>query len=145
MADLYASLSRGGRVQPNSMFIPRLTPIIIDTDGVTLPSGETSWAPNDSDADNYLITSDFQQQRGDIFKAVQAIQQYCEVYEVAGASSTELLTVIVRDSSIPYDDGTNFQNDFSTITKLQDAVREALDGASVFVRIGRFVDDDTDG
>lgn len=145
MADLYASLSRGGRVQPNSMFIPRLTPVIIDTDGETLPSGQTAWAENDSDMDNYLITSDFQQQRGDIFKAVQAIQQYCEVYEISGVSDSNLLTVIVRDSSIPYDDDTNFQSEYSTITKLQDAVREALEGASVLVRVGRFVDDDTDG
>ena len=145
MADLYASLSRGGRVKPNSMFIPRLTPVIIDTDSETLPSGQTAWAENDNDTDNYLITSDYQTQRGDIFKAVQAIQEYCEVYEIGGVSDSNLLTVIVRDSSIPYDDGTNFQNEFTTITKLQDAVRAALGGAAVLVKVGRFVDDDTDG
>ena len=145
MADLYASLSRGGRVQPNSMFIPRLTPVILDTDGETLPSGQTAWAENDNDSDNYLSTSDFQTQRGDIFKAVQAVQEYCEVYEIGGASDSNLMTVFVRDSSIPYDDGTNFQSEYSTITKLQDAVRAALGGAAVLVKVGRFVDDDTDG
>jgi len=145
MADLYAQLSRGGRVKPNAMFVPQLTPVIINTDGETLPSGQTAWAENDNDTDNYLITSDYQTQRGDIFKAVQAIQEYCEVYEISGASDTNLLTVVCRDSSIPYDDGTTFQNDGSTITKLQDAVRAALGGAAVLVVIGRLVDDDTDG
>jgi hypothetical protein len=127
------------------MFVPQLTPIILDTDSQTLPSGETAWASNDSDADNYLITSDFQEQNGDIFLAVQAIQQYCEVYEIGGASDSNLMTVIVRDSSVPYDDGTTFQSEGSVVTKLQTAVRAALDGADVIVKIGRLVDDDTDG
>jgi hypothetical protein len=144
MADLYSQLSRGRRVQPNSMFVPQLTPIILDTDSQTLPSGETAWASNDSDADNYLITSDFQEQNGDIFLAVQAIQQYCEVYEIGGASDSNLMTVIVRDSSVPYDDGTTFQSEGSVVTKLQTAVRAAL-GADVIVKIGRITDDDTDG
>jgi hypothetical protein len=144
MADLYSQLSRGRRVQPNSMFVPQLTPIILDTDSQTLPSGETSWASNDGDADNYLTTSDFQEQNGDIFLAVQAIQQYCEVYEIGGASDSNLMTVIVRDSSIPYDTDTTFQSEGSTVTKLQTAVRAAL-GADVIVKIGRLVDDDTDG
>jgi hypothetical protein len=145
MADLYSQLSRGGRVKPNAMFIPQLTPVIINTDGQTLPSGQNAWAENDSDEDNYLITSDYQTQRGDIFKAVQAIQEYCEVYEIGSASDTNRLTVFVRDSSIPYDDGTTFQNDGSTITKLQTAVRAALGGAAVLVTIGRIKDDDTVG
>jgi hypothetical protein len=145
MADLYSALSRGGRVKPNAMFIPQLTPVIIHTDGQTLPSGQTAWAENDSDTDNYLITSDYQEQRGDIFKTVQAIQLYCEVYEVNGASDTSRLTVIVRDSSIPYDEGDTFQNAGNTITKLQTAVRAALGGAEVLVTIGRFKDDDTVG
>jgi hypothetical protein len=144
MADLYSQLSRGRRVQPNSMFVPQLTPIILDTDSQTLPSGETAWASNDNDADNYIITSDFQEQNGDIFLAVQAIQQYCEVYEIGGASDSNLMTVIVRDSSVPYDDGTTFQSEGSVVTKLQTAVRAAL-GADVIVKIGRLVDDDTDG
>jgi len=50
-----------------------------------------------------------------------------------------------RDSSIPYDAGTTFQNDGSTITKLQTAVRAALGGALVEVTIGRIVDNDTVG
>lgn len=144
MADLYSQLSRGRRVQPNSMFVPQLTPIILDTDTQTLPSGQTTWCDNDSDLDNYSINSDFQQQNGDVFLAVQAIQQYCEVYEIGGASESNLMTVFVRDSSVPYDDGTTFQSEGSTITKLQTAVRAAL-GADVIVKIGRLVDDDTDG
>ena len=144
MADLYAALSRGGRVKPNSMFIPQLTPVILNTDGQTLPSGLTAWTENDNDTDNYLLTSEYQAQRGDIFKAVQAIQQFCEVFEVGGNSDSDYLTVMCRDSSIPYDDGTTFQNDTSTITKLQTAVRAALGNAAVLVTIGRLVDDDTD-
>jgi hypothetical protein len=146
MADLYSQLSTASRrVKPNSMFIPQLTPIILDTDGSTLPSGETVWASNDSDADNYSLSSDFQAQNGDIFLAVQAIQQYCEVYEIGGASDSNLMTVIVRDSSIPYDTDTTFQSEGTVVTKLQTAVRAALDGADVIVKIGRITDDDTDG
>jgi hypothetical protein len=145
MADLYSALSRGGRVKPNAMFIPQLTPVILDANSQTLPSGLTAWTENDSDTDNYLLTSEYQAQRGDIFKAVQAIQQYCEVFEVGGNSDSDILTVMCRDSSIPYDDGTTFQNDGSTITKLQTAVRAALGGAAVLVTIGRIVDNDTPG
>jgi hypothetical protein len=143
MADLYSGLSRGGRIKPNAMFIPQLTPVIINTDSQTLPSGQTAWAENDNDTDNYLITSDYQTQRGDIFKAVQAIQEYCEVYEISGASDTNYLTVMCRDSSIPYDAGNSFQNHGNTITKLQTAVRAALGDAAVLVTIGRLKDDDT--
>jgi hypothetical protein len=143
MADLYSQLSRGGRVKPNAMFIPQLTPVILNTDEQTLPSGLTAWTENDSDTDNYLLTSEYQAQRGDIFKAVQAIQQYCEVFEVGGNSDSDFLTVMCRDSSIPYNDGTTFQNVGSTITKLQTAVRAALGGAAVLVQVGRISDDDT--
>jgi hypothetical protein len=143
MADLYSQLSRGGRVKPNAMFIPQLTPVILNTDEQTLPSGLTAWTENDSDTDNYLLTSEYQAQRGDIFKAVQAIQQYCEVFEVGGNSDSDFLTVMCRDSSIPYNDGTTFQDVGSTITKLQTAVRAALGGAAVLVQVGRISDDDT--
>ncbi len=145
MPDLYSQLSRGSRVKPNAMFIPQLTPVIINTDGEELPSGQTAWAENDSDLDNYNINSDYQAQRGDIFKTIQAIQQYCEVYEIASVSDTNRLTVMVRDSSIPYDEGDTFQNHGNTITKLQTVVREALEGAAVLVTIGRLKDDDTVG
>ena len=145
MADLYSALSRGGRVKPNAMFIPQLTPVILDANSQTLPSGLTAWTENDSDTDNYLLTSEYQAQRGDIFKAVQAIQQFCEVFEVGGNSDSDYLTVMCRDSSIPYDTGDTFQNDGSTITKLQTAVRAALGGAAVLVTIGRIKDDDTVG
>jgi hypothetical protein len=155
MADLYAATISGDsaytvggntkRIFPTSeMGTPKITPVIINTDNETLPSGNSLWADNDTDAGNYSITSDFQTQ-GDVFLAVQAIQQFCEIYEVGGSSNSNYLTVMCRDSNIPYDAGTTFQNDGSTITKLQTAVRAALGGAAVLVQIGRIVDDDTDG
>ena len=157
MADLYSQVIRGDgvstatvggntkRIFPTSeMGTPKITPVILDTDNVTLPSGESSWTSNDTDVQNYLITSEYQT-RGDVFLAVQAVQQFCEVYEVGGSSDSDILTLMCRDSSIPYDAGTTFQNDGSTITKLQTAVRAALGGAAVLVTIGRIVDNDTVG
>ena len=154
MADLYSLTPQGmtntfggntKRIFPTSeMGTPKITPVILDTDSQTLPSGESSWTSNDTDVQNYLINSEYQT-RGDIFKAVQAVQQYCEVYEVGGSSDSDFLTLMCRDSSIPYDAGTTFQNDGSTITKLQTAVRAALGGAAVLVTIGRIVDNDTVG
>jgi len=157
MADLYSQVIRGDgvgtrtfggntkRIFPTSeMGTPKITPVIINVNGQTLPSGQDTWADGDTDEDNYLITSDYQTQ-GDVFLAVQAVQQFCTVYEVACSSDSSYLTVLCRDSSIPYDAGTTFQNDGSTITKLQTAVRAALGGATVLVTIGRLVDDDTDG
>jgi hypothetical protein len=146
MADLYSSIGQNARrIFPTSeMGTPKITPVIINTDNQTLPSGESLWADNDTDVDNYSITSDYQTQ-GDVFLAVRAIQQFCTVYEVGGSSDSNYLTVKCRDSSIPYDAGTTFQNDGSTITKLQDVVRAALGGTAVLVTIGRTVDDDTDG
>jgi hypothetical protein len=157
MADLYSQIIRGDgvgtrtvggntkRIFPTSeMGTPKITPVMINTDGETLPSGNNLWADNDTDAGNYSITSDYQTQ-GDVFLAVQAIQQFCEVYEVGGSSDSNNLTVMCRDSSIPYDAGDTFQNDGDTITVLQTAVRAALGGAAVLVQIGRIVDDDTDG
>jgi hypothetical protein len=157
MADLYGQIIRGDgvgtrtfggntkRIFPTSeMGTPKITPVILYTDSQTLPSGESSWTSNDTDVQNYLITSEYQT-RGDVFLAVQAVQQFCEVYEVGGSSDSDYLTLMCRDSSIPYDAGTTFQNDGSTITKLQTAVRAALGGALVEVTIGRIVDNDTVG
>jgi len=150
MADLY-SQSIGGttfggntrRTRPSSEFgTPKLTPVILNTDEETLPSGETYWSTDD-DAENLLTTGDFQSQNSMVFRAVQAIQQYCEVYEVSGSSDSFYLTVMCRDSSIPYDAGTTFVDAGSTITKLQTAVRAALNGTAVLVTIGRLKDDDT--
>ena len=156
MADLYSQVIRGDgvgtrtfggntkRIFPTSeMGTPKITPVILDTASQTLPSGESSWTSNDTDVQNYLITSEYQT-RGDVFLAVQAVQQFCEIYEVGGSSDSNYLTLMCRDSSIPYDAGTTFQNDGSTITKLQTAVRAALGGAAVEVTIGRITDDDTD-
>lgn len=155
MADLYSQAISGDsaytvgnntkRIFPTSeLGTPKITPVMINVAGATLPSGENYWAIGDSDAGNYLITSDYQTQ-GDVFIAVRAIQEYCEVYEVGGSTGSDHLTVMCRDSSIPYDAGDTFQNDSNTITVLQTAVRAALGGALVEVRIGRIVDDDTDG
>jgi hypothetical protein len=146
MADLYASIGQNTRrIFPTSeLGTPKITPVIISTDGQTLPSGNDVWADGDNDVDNYDITSDYQTQ-GDVFLAVQAIQQYCEVYEIGGSSDSNFLTVMCRDSSIPYDAGTTFQNDGSTITILQTLVRAALGGAAVLVTIGRIVDNDSVG
>jgi hypothetical protein len=154
MADVYsqtisgeAATTLGGntkRIFPTSeMGTPKITPVIINTNGQTLPSGESVWASNDNDNENVLITSDYQTQ-GDVFLAVRAIQEYCTVYEIGGNSDSGILTVMCRDSSIPYDAGTDFNSDAQTITKLQTAVRAALAGAEVDVYIGRMVDDDTD-
>jgi hypothetical protein len=144
MADLYSSIGQNTkRIFPTSeMGTPKITPVILNTDEVTLPSGNDVWANNDTDVENYDITSDYQTQ-GDVFLAVQAIQQFCEVYEVSCSSDSDFLTVMCRDSSIPYNAGTTFQNVGSTITKLQTAVRAALGGAAVLVQIGRIADDDT--
>ena len=132
------------RIFPSSEFgTPKITPVILYTDSETLPSGESSWTSNDTDVQNYLITSEYQT-RGDVFLAVQAVQQFCEVYEVGGSSDSNYLTLMCRDSSIPYNAGDTFQNEGNTITKLQTAVRAALGGAAVIVRIGRIADDDTD-
>jgi hypothetical protein len=157
MADLYSQTIVGDgvstytlgrntkRIYPTSeMGTPKITPVVVDTNDEMLPSGGEDWASDDTDTDNYSITGDYQTQ-GDIFLVVQAIQQFCEVYEVSGSSDSNYLTVMCRDGSIPYDAGDTFQNDGNTITKLQTAVRAALGGAAVLVTIGRVVDNDTDG
>ena len=143
MADLYSTLGDNRRAKPSSNFgTPKITPVILHTNGETLPSGESSWTSNDTDVDNYSQTSEYQT-RGDIFLAVQAVQQFCEIYEVGCSSDSNYLTVMCRDSSIPYDEFNTFQNSGNTITKLQTVVRAALDGAAVLVTIGRIKDDDT--
>jgi hypothetical protein len=116
---------------------------MLDTDGVTLPGSLTYWS-DDTDSENLLTTGDFQSANSNVFRAVQAVQQYCEVYQVGGSADSNYLAVAVRDSSIPYDDGTTFVNVGSTITKLQTAVRAALGGAAVLVVVGTFRDDDLD-
>lgn len=146
MADLYSSIGQNARrTRPSSEFgTPRITTVFLDSDSQTLPDGETGWAINDSDADNLLITGEFQSANSNVFRAVQAIQQYCEVYQVGGTADSNFLSVAVRDSSIPYDDGTSYLDVGSTITKLQTAVRAALGGAAVLVKVGTFRDDDLD-
>jgi hypothetical protein len=154
MADAYSQTISGEvatalgrntrRTAPSSEFgTPRITTVFLDTDGATLPGGLTYWS-NDTDAQNLLTTGNFQSANSDVFRAVQAIQQYCEVYQVGGTADSNLFCVAVRDSSIPYDDGTTFVNVGSTITKLQTAVRAALGGAAVLVKVGTFRDDDLD-
>jgi hypothetical protein len=144
MADLYSSLGDNRRIRPSSEFgTPRLTTVLLDTNEETLPGGLTYWS-NDTDAQNLLPTGNFQSANSNVFRAVQAIQQFCEVYQVGGSADSFYLAVACRDSSIPYDDGTTFVNVGSTITKLQTVVREALGGAAVLVKVGTFRDDDLD-
>jgi hypothetical protein len=145
MADLYAELGGNARrTAPSSEFgTPRLTTVFLDTDGSTLPGGLSYWS-DDTDAENLLTTGNFQSANSNVFRAVQAIQQYCEVYQVGGSADSDYLAVACRDSSIPYDEGTSFVDVGSTITKLQTAVRAALGGATVLVKVGTFRDDDLD-
>jgi hypothetical protein len=145
MADLYSTIGQNARsTAPSSEFgTPRITTVFVDTDEVTLPSGLSYWS-DDTDAENLLKTGDYQSANSMIFRAVQAIQQYCEVYQVGGSADSNYLAVAVRDSSIPYDSGTTFVDVGSTITKLQTAVRAALGGAAVLVKVGTFRDDDLD-
>jgi hypothetical protein len=147
MADLYSTLgSNARRIVPSSTFgTPQLTSIILNTDGETLPNGTEYWAPNDSDLDNYNPDSDFASPGSDVYFAVRAIQQYCEIFQVGGTSDSNYFTIIVRDSSIPYGPDQTFQSEGETVVALRDAVREALGGAQVLVYIGRITDDDTDG
>jgi hypothetical protein len=153
MADLYSVTPQGmtstlggnaRRTAPSSEFgTPRITTVMLNTNEETLPGGLDYWS-NDTDAENLLATGNFQSANSNVFRAVQAIQQYCEVYQVGGSADSDYLAVAVRDSSIPYDDGTSFVNVGSTITKLQTAVRAALGGAAVLVVVGTFRDDDLD-
>jgi hypothetical protein len=145
MPDLYSVIGQNARrTQPSSEFgTPRLTTVFLNANGETLPDGLTYWS-DDTDAENLLITGNFQSANSNVFLAVQAIQEYCEVYQVGGTADSSSFSVAVRDSSIPYDDGTTFVNVGSTITKLQTAVRAALNGAAVSVVVGTFRDDDLD-
>ena len=145
MADLYSEIGQNARrTIPSSEFgTPKITPVIIDTNEETLPNGDNSWVDED-DVENYNIDGEYRAPNSDVFKAEQAIQEFCEIHEVGCTSDSYILTVLVRDSSIPYDAGDTFQNAGNTITKLQTAVRAALDGAAVTVKIGRIKDDDTE-
>jgi hypothetical protein len=147
MANLYSTLgSNARRIVPSSTFgTPQLTALILSTDGEVLPNGTTLWCPDDTDEENYNPDSDFASPGSDVYHAVRAIQQYCEIYQVGGSSDSELFTIIVRDSSIPYADGQTFQSEGQQVAALQTVVREALEGAPVLVYIGRITDDDTDG
>jgi hypothetical protein len=145
MADLYSVIGQNARrTIPSSEFgTPKITPVIINTEEETLPNGDNSWV-DESDVENYNIDGEYRAPNSDVFKAVQAIQEFCEIHEVGCTSDSYILTVLVRDSSIPYDAGDTFQNAGNTITKLQTAVRAALGGAAVTVKIGRIKDDDTE-
>jgi hypothetical protein len=147
MADLYSTLGSNARkIVPSSTFgTPQLTSIILNTDSETLPNGSSAWCPNDEDLDNYSPDSDFGSPGSDVYYAVRAIQQYCEIFQVGGSSDSNYFTIIVRDSSIPYGEGQTFQSEGETVAALQTAVREALGGTAVLVTIGRITDDDTDG
>ena len=148
MPDLYSEIGQNARsTAPTSeMGTPKITPVILNSVGETLPNGSSSWAPNDTDAGNYLVNSEFRAPNSDIFKAIRALQEYVEVYEVGCTSGSSILTVMCRDSSIPYNPGTTFQDVQARVTKLETAVRNALGmgGQFVQVEIGRIKDDDTE-
>jgi len=74
------------------------------------------------------------------FQVLQAIQQYCEIYEVVRPNS-EILSIQVRTSSVPYSDG-EAPNDENSNTILTDVVRTALDSSAYTVWNGAFRDDD---
>ena len=74
------------------------------------------------------------------FQVLQAIQQYCEVYEVV-RPSTGILSIQVRTSSVPYSDGEE-PNDGGENSVLTTAVRAALSSNNYTVWNGAFQDDD---
>jgi hypothetical protein len=139
MPDLYSTtLGQNTRkVKPNSGFIPKLTPVMVYND-------DFSWT-EENDADNYLSTSQYQANNSRVFRAVQAIQQFCEVFEVGNNSFSGTITMMCRDSSIPYDAGTDFNNEGADIAKLTQALTLAFPGEFVYARVGLITDDDTDG
>ena len=162
MADLYNSIngynadgSVASRLGDNTRKIgkprsdfgtPTNLPLNVKTNGDTLPgTDETVWANDNSDNDNFLSTSDFTTSNSDIARAVKVIQQYCEVYEIGGNSDSSTLTIMVRESSVPYNDGQTFLDEGASITKLTDALNAEFGFTGMEVDIGRIVDDDTDG
>jgi hypothetical protein len=151
MADLYSQVIRGDGVssytvgnntrnlQPTQETgTPRLTPIIID-DLYTAADDIADWP----------ISQLGLAKNGPQFKVLQALQQFVTVYSIGDSRGDDKLTVICRDSSIPYDDGKTFKDVEEVITKLQTAVRAiATDDeykySSLTVNIGLISDDDTD-
>lgn len=74
------------------------------------------------------------------FQVVQAIQQWCEVYEVVRPGSG-LMSIQVRTSSVPYDSD-DAPNDTGINTILTDTVRAAMGGNTGYnVWNGAFRDD----
>jgi hypothetical protein len=138
MPNLYDSIGNNSRkVKPNSMFIPKLTPVMVW-------NNTNDWI-EESDQDNYSPTGEYQASNSKIFRAVQAIQQYCEVYEISNSSYSDRFTVICRDSSIPYNTGDDFTSVGDTITILTAALTAVFPGEDVYAAIGELTDDDTDG
>lgn len=152
MADLYGQVIVGDGVstytvggntrnlQPTSETgTPKLTPIVIT--GLLDPT----------DANENWPSSELGLGRnGPQYKVVQALQQFVTVYSVGDSrGSSSVLTIICRDSSIPYNDGDTFKNVDNAITKLQTAVRAIPTDADYkysdcVVEVGMISDDDTD-
>jgi hypothetical protein len=125
---------------------PTNLPLNVRTGDNTLPgSGSTNWTTDSNDNDNFLSTSEFNDSNSDIARAVKVIQQYCEVFEIGGNSGNQMITIMVRESSVPYNDGQSFLNEGDSITKLTDALNAEFGFTTMEVDIGRIVDDDTDG
>lgn len=74
------------------------------------------------------------------FQVIQAIQQYCEVYEVV-RPSTGIMSVQVRTNSVPYT-GNEEPNDGGENSVLTGLVRTALGSSNYTVWNGAFQDDD---
>jgi hypothetical protein len=151
MADLYSQVIRGDGVssytvgnntrnlQPTSEIgTPRLTPIIID-DLKDLADVDAEW-----DVSELGLAKNSPQ-----FKVIQALQQFVTVYSIGDSRGDDKLTVICRDSSIPYNNGDTFKNVTNTITKLQTAVRaiatdDVYKYSDLTVKVGMLSDEDTD-
>jgi hypothetical protein len=112
MADAYSQTISGGvattlgqntkRIFPTSeMGTPKITPVILHTNEQTLPSGESAWTSSDTNVQNYLITSEYQTQ-GDVFLAVQSVQQFCTTMRAIHSKMTETLLPNYKQQFVPH-------------------------------------------
>jgi hypothetical protein len=141
MADLYNQVLVGDGVSTytvgannrktgvtSEMGTPRLTPLVIYNDG-----------------DYYFYESEFDDPNSKQFQIIQTLQQFVEIYTIGEVDDYDF-TVLVRDSSIPYNDGDTFEDDGSEVDILQDAIRAlGSDFEDHTVTIGEIDGDDTDG
>jgi len=139
MADLYAATISGDSAYTvgannrrtgvtSEMGTPRLTPLIIDN------YGDTTFYENQFSNPNSIQ-----------FKIIQALQQWVTIYVIGQVDSSDF-TILVRDSSIPYNDGDTFANVDNSVDKLEAAVRAlGVEFENYTVKIGEIDGDETDG